>query len=148
MLVRNRHRRLRCRPAELRRLVAALDASGRFPAPVGELSLVLLDAAAMGRLHAQFLGDPAPTDVITFDGDPDAGTAGEICVCVDVALEYARNHGLDFAAELTLYLVHGYLHLAGEDDRSPEARRRMRAAERTALAIARRARAMPQFSLR
>ncbi len=112
----------------------ALDRGGRFPCPPGELSLVFLGDEAMGRLHGEFLGDPAPTDVITFAGDPDMDFAGEICVSVDHALRYAAAHDADFSRELSLYLVHGYLHLAGFDDQTPEGRRRMRAAEKNALA--------------
>jgi probable rRNA maturation factor len=135
------------RTGGIRRLFHALDASGRFAAPAGELSVALLDAAAMGRLHARFMDDPSPTDVMTFDGDRDLGTAGEICVCVDVAASYAASHGGEFEAELTLYLVHGYLHLAGFDDHTTPQRRRMRAAERRALDVVRRAGAMPGFAL-
>lgn len=123
----------------------ALDASTRFPAPAGELSIALLDAQAMGRLHEKFLDDPAPTDVITFDGDRDLDSAGEICVCADVARRYAREHRGDFSKEVTLYLVHGYLHLAGYDDTTGPARTRMRRAEKEALAVLAAAAAMPRF---
>jgi probable rRNA maturation factor len=115
--------------------------------PAGELSVVLLDAAAMGELHAQFLDDPAPTDVITFEGDPTLGFAGEVCVCTDVAHAYAQSHGENLAGELMLYIVHGYLHLAGFDDVDPTVRRRMRRAETRALTILRAANAVPSFIL-
>lgn len=98
----------------------------------------------MAGLHARFLDDPSPTDVITFPGDPLAGSAGEICVCADVARDYAAAHGHDFLKELALYLAHGYLHLAGLDDTTPGARRRMRTAERQALAVLTRAGAWPR----
>ncbi len=126
-------------------MFAVLDASGLFDAPEGELSIAILDAAAMTDLHARFLADPAPTDVITFDGDPHLGVAGEICVCADVALDHARTTGGDPAAELVLYLVHGYLHLCGFDDTTPAQRRFMRAAERRALAVLAAAGALPRF---
>jgi len=114
----------------------------------GELSLVFLNDAALAALHADFLNDPTPTDVITFAGDPAAGLAGEICVSVDTAAREARARRADFATELTLYLVHGWLHLLGHDDLEPAAKRRMRAAERRALALLRRAHAIPPFRLR
>jgi probable rRNA maturation factor len=89
----------------------------------------------MKELHAGFLDDPTPTDVITFQGDRLLGAAGEICVCADVARDYARIHRGDFASELSLYIVHGYLHLAGFDDTTAPKRRHMRQAERTAMAV-------------
>jgi probable rRNA maturation factor len=145
LLVRNACRGLRPRRADLVRMFRVLDASRRFRAPAGELSIVLLDLPAMGRLHERFMGDPDPTDVITFEGDPSAGTAGEICVCADVAREYAAAHGGDFAGELALYLVHGYLHLSGYDDHTAAQRKAMRRAERTAFEILRAGDAVPVF---
>jgi probable rRNA maturation factor len=163
--IRNRHPRLTAPPAQVRRALAVLDAQFRVrpadvrqlvrpapdpavsPCPAGELSVVFLTDAALARLHGDFLADPTTTDVITFEGDPLAGLAGEICVSADTARAFARRHGRDFAAELTLYLVHGWLHLAGYDDLLPARKRRMRAAEARALRLLAAAGAMPAFRL-
>ena len=110
----------------------------------GEISLVFLTDAALARLHGEFLADPSRTDVITFPGGPPPGPAGEICVSADAARRRVGRR--DPSAELTLYLVHGWLHLAGHDDRAPAPRRAMRRAEAAALRILRRARALPRFS--
>jgi probable rRNA maturation factor len=118
------------------------------PPPAGELSIAFLTDAAQARLHAQFLDDPTPTDVITFPGDPAAGLAGEICVSVDTARNYALRHDRSFARELLLYVVHGYLHLSGLDDTTPVARRTMRAAERAALAHLEQVGHLPEFRLK
>jgi probable rRNA maturation factor len=116
--------------------------------PPGELSVVFLTDAAIARIHADFMADPTATDVITFAGDATAGLAGEICVSADTAATYARAHGGDFAAELTLYVVHGWLHLAGYDDLRPARKRRMRAAEARALRLLRAHDAIPAFRWR
>ncbi len=100
-----------------------------FQIPVGDLSIVFLDAEAMARLHAEYLDDPAPTDVITFPGDPRDVFAGEICVCADVAVEAAADLGEPFMRELTRYLVHGWLHLAGLHDNSSAEYKRMKELE-------------------
>lgn len=113
-----------------------------------ELSLVLLTDAALAQLHADFLDDPSTTDVMTFEGDPAFGTAGEICVSVDTAANYAQAHRRDFRTELTLYLVHGWLHLAGHDDLVPAKKRLMRRAEARALRLIEAAKAMPVFALK
>jgi probable rRNA maturation factor len=110
----------------------------------GEISVAFLTDAALARLHGEFLADPSPTDVITFPGSPPPGPAGEICVSADAARRRVGRR--DPSAELTLYLVHGWLHLAGHDDRSPAPRRAMRRAEAAALACLRRAGALPRFS--
>ncbi|NQY32165.1 MAG: rRNA maturation RNase YbeY, partial [Coraliomargarita sp.] len=48
----------------------------------------------------------------------------------------AAELGLPFRQELSLYLIHGWLHLAGYDDRNDEDRAAMRTAEGIALEIA------------
>lgn len=201
--IQNRHPRLRAPAAQIRRAIALLDTQFRVvpadlptftprnrararqsvfrnpnsaipPAcPPGELSLVFLTDPALAQIHADFMDDPSATDVITFDGDPAAGLAGEICVSADTAAAYvstpegrapARPRSTAsprrrrpartaadpaaFARELTLYLVHGWLHLAGYDDLRPDRKRRMRAAESRALNLLAAHGAIPAFALR
>jgi len=109
------------------------------------LSVVFLDDARISRLHADFMEDPTPTDVITFPGDPSMEFAGEICVSIDHAEAFSQRKGTDFSRELALYLVHGYLHLAGYDDIRPEWKRRMRAAEKKALSWLDKSSRIPEF---
>jgi len=45
----------------------------------------------------------------------------------------ARRYRTKPSRELALYVVHGLLHLAGQDDRTVAQRRKMRAAERLTL---------------
>jgi probable rRNA maturation factor len=150
----NRHPRLRLDRAAITGALSLLEAHhaaiapGRPPFPPGELSLVFLTDRALAALHGKFLADPTTTDVITFEGDPTLGTAGEICVSADTAAAYARRHRRDFSTELTLYVVHGWLHLAGYDDLAPAKKRAMRRAEARALRVLTCAGAKPQFSLR
>jgi len=147
----NQHPRLSLPRSAVQRVIHTLDhAAGKFTGgcPAGELSIVFLSDVALAKIHADFLHDPTPTDVITFAGDASLDVAGEICVSVDRAAAYATAHRHDFSTELTLYIVHGWLHLAGFDDLQPAKKRRMRAAEARALALLRAAAALPKFVLR
>jgi probable rRNA maturation factor len=147
----NRHPRLRLDRRAVVRVIHTLDTQAdkfRGGPPPGELSLVFLRDAALAKLHADFLADPTVTDVITFEGDPAAGVAGEICVSANAALRQTGPARSRFSAELTLYLVHGWLHLAGYDDLVPAKKRAMRRAEARAMKILRAARAVPRFTLR
>ena len=76
----------------------------------GSLSLAFLEGGHHSRLHGQFLQDYRPTDVITFPPDLEEDLAGEICVSVDCAINESKKHGLTFEKELSLYLIHGWLH--------------------------------------
>lgn len=150
----NRHSGLRLDRVAVVETIRALDANhaaiGLSPAaiPSGELSLVFLTDAALAQLHAEFLDDPTTTDVITFEGDPAHGLAGEICVSVDTAAAYAKSHRRKFHEELTLYLIHGWLHLAGHDDLQPAKKRAMRRAEARAMHVLRTQHAVPKFTLK
>ena len=151
----------RTRLASLKSKIKNRKSKIQFACPAGELSLVFLTDPALAKIHGDFMGDPTATDVITFEGDATAGLAGEICVSAETAWRYvgarlARAHGRargtplqqSFAAELTLYLVHGWLHLAGYDDLAPAKKRRMRAAEARAMKLLQAAGAVPEFRMK
>ena len=105
---------------------AALDHTGRRDLAV---SLLLTDESEIGRLHGEYLGDPSPTDVISFLLDESV----EMAVSVERARREARARGHTIRAELALYIVHGILHACGYDDVASADRASMRAAERAVL---------------
>lgn len=163
LLIANRHPRLRFDRRAVTKLVATLDAHAakfRGGCPPGELSLVFLTDDALAQLHGDFLDDPSITDVITFEGQPsldaaaETQVAGEICVSADAAARQlatsrrARRTASGFAEELALYVVHGWLHLAGYDDLQPRKKRIMRRAEARALKLVKAAAVLPRFELR
>lgn len=81
-----------------------------------EASIVSDDDIA--RIHGEFMDDPTPTDVITFQH-------GEILVSADTAALRGPEHGHETETELLLYLVHGLLHLAGWEDHDEAERTEM-----------------------
>ncbi len=148
--VSSRHPRLKMDATQLAAVIAVLDAAAnrfRGGCPAGELSVAFLTDRALATLHGDFLDDPTETDVITFEGDPSNGVAGEICVSADAAVRQA-GRGKAFAAELTLYVVHGWLHLAGYDDLKPLLKREMRRAEARAMALIEAGPGIPKLALR
>lgn len=111
-----------------------LDDFDGYGIPAGDLSVAFIDRETMASIHGKFLYDPTPTDVMTFDGDDFMGFAGEIVICPSYALECCRAFGTTLDSEIKLYLVHGYLHLAGLEDVSDADILEMRAAEAKCLA--------------
>ena len=85
-----------------------------------ELSVALVDRREMTRLHERYLGEPGPTDVLSFTMDEE-GLLGDVVICPEVATE--QNPDAD--AELRLLLVHGILHLLGYDHEADDQRREM-----------------------
>lgn len=121
----------RFRPRTERALVERVVAAVRDYAerPDLEVSLLLTDDKEIGELHEQFLDDPSPTDVMSFEMDNGA----ELVVSVETAQRVANEAGHAVDAEVALYIVHGMLHTVGYDDIEDEDRRRMRDAERAIM---------------
>lgn len=102
-----------------------------------EVTVQLVSKAEITTLHGDFFNDPTPTDCISFPidspDDPKSGytVLGEIFVCPEVAKEYVKEG--DPYKEVTLYIIHGLLHLIGYDDIEEVDQRIMRAEEKSAM---------------
>ena len=97
-----------------------------------EVSIHFIGETAMKRLHQQYFHDSSLTDCISFPVDCESQSyrlLGDVFVCPRVALAYALKNQGDPYSELSLYIVHGLLHLMGYDDIKEKDRKRMRAAE-------------------
>lgn len=85
-----------------------------------EVAIHFVDRKTISKLHEQYFDDPSPTDCISFplDSNSEQGyqNLGDVFVCPNVALEYAKQHKKDPFTETTLYIIHGLLHLLGYDD--------------------------------
>jgi probable rRNA maturation factor len=109
--------------------------------PLAELSVLLVDEAAMTELHEKWMDEPGPTDVLSFpmdelrpghmsggadeDGETDPGLLGDVVLCPAVAERQARSAGHSTEDELELLCAHGILHLLGYDHAEPEEHREM-----------------------
>lgn len=74
-----------------------------------EIEFNLVSDETIARVHAEFMDDPTPTDVITFQH-------GEIFVSCETARREAPEHGHGEEEEVLLYMIHGLLHLNGHTD--------------------------------
>ncbi|WP_319449127.1 MULTISPECIES: rRNA maturation RNase YbeY [unclassified Mycobacterium] len=113
--------------------------------PAAELSMVLLDTAAMADLHMRWMDLPGPTDVMSFPmdelepgGRPDApepgpSMLGDIVLCPEFAAKQAESVGHSLGQELALLTVHGVLHLLGYDHAEPDEEKEMFALQRELL---------------
>jgi probable rRNA maturation factor len=114
---------------------AVLDLSG---APAGDLTIALVNDARIQRLNRDFLGQDAPTDVLSFpadQADPETGQRylGDVIISFARAAEQARERGHTVEAEIQLLVVHGVLHLLGHDHAETGEKQRMWAAQTEVL---------------
>ena len=80
-------------------------------ADLGEVNVILVSDKSIAEIHKEFMNEPGPTDVITFQH-------GEIVISAQTAKRQARRFGSTLGHELRLYIVHGLLHLHGFDDKT------------------------------
>ena len=107
-------------------LVVGAARAGSLLDRLPEISFVLVSDKRIAALHDHFMGDPAPTDVITFHH-------GEMVISAETARREARRRRLPLPAEIARYAVHGLLHLAGWSDDGARAAAAMRAAQEKIL---------------
>lgn len=111
----NRQRTVRLNLPKIRRIVeVALPLCVGKPRKKGlglppEVEITLLGEAAIAKVHGEFLENPTPTDVITFEH-------GEILIGVPIAAANAKKFRHPADHEVALCAIHGLLHLLGYDD--------------------------------
>lgn len=129
--VKNEQSDLKISVVQIRRLVSHVLACEKVSC--NELSVFLVNAESLSKLHDQFFNDPSPTDCISFPIDDMDGEEyrylGDIFICPKTALTYAAKNHKDLYEEVSLYIVHALLHLLGYDDREPKEKARMRRKE-------------------
>lgn len=87
-----------------------------------EVAIYFVSSEEICRLHQEFFDDPSPTDCISFPmdshDDPGHRILGEVFVCPKTAMNYleSKKNAPDVYQEMTLYVVHGLLHLLGYND--------------------------------
>lgn len=99
-----------------------------------EISLHFISDRKMRKMHADYFNDPSPTDCISFPYDKDRSSGyffiGELFICPSAAIQYVDVNEGELYNEITLYIIHGILHLLGFDDIEPKDRRIMRKKEK------------------
>jgi probable rRNA maturation factor len=106
---------------------AVESALRRHDCPQATLDIALMDDARIAELNERYLGHSGPTDVLSFDLNPNdqEGIDGQIAVSVETARREAQRRGHCVEAEVLLYCIHGTLHLLGYDDLEPADAQRM-----------------------
>lgn len=116
-----------------RRAQAILRALDRADA---ELSLTLVDDAAIADLNARYRGRPGATDVLSFSllegphAERRGALLGDVVISLETAERQARRARRSLDEEVLRLLIHGALHLVGHDHERAAEARAMRAEER------------------
>ena len=102
---------------------------------VGEVGYLFCDDEKILEVNREFLGHDYYTDIITFDYCEDNVLNGDIVISLDTVRSNAEQFKKDYDEELHRVIIHGILHLCGQNDKGPGERELMEAAENRALAL-------------
>ena len=126
-------------PYDRTQAICSILEASQFKLHPGTLSIAFVDDATIRKLHETFLGNPSSTDVITFTGDTSFELVGEICISVDEAIKNSKTLKTSICHEITLYLIHGWLHLLGFNDKNEDTIKTMRQGELDAMKLVQKA---------
>ena len=102
---------------------------------VGEVGYLFCDDAKILEVNREFLQHDYYTDIITFDYDEGDTINGDIVISLDTVRSNAEMLGKAYDEELHRVIIHGILHLCGQNDKGPGEREQMEAAENRALSM-------------
>lgn len=103
----------------------------------GDINIIFCDPEYLLKINKKYLNHDYYTDVITFPySDPeDEKINADIFIDIDTVKKNAMDYKQSFSDEILRVIIHGVLHLAGEDDITKEQWDNMRKAEDRALQI-------------
>lgn len=104
---------------------------------VGEINYIFCSAERLLEINREFLNHDYYTDIITFDESDLRGEGvinGEIYIDVETVADNAAQFGATRLEEMRRVVVHGVLHLCGQKDKTPRAKREMHRKEDKYLA--------------
>lgn len=85
-----------------------------------EVSIQFVDTDIIKDLHLRYFDDGTTTDCISFPIDQEETAEyrvlGEVFVCPKTGIDYTSANRSDPYREISLYIIHGLLHLMGYDD--------------------------------
>jgi probable rRNA maturation factor len=83
----------------------------------GQVEVLLADDQTLRRLNKEFRGKNKPTDVLSFPTPAEIAPyhAGDLAISLEIAARQAEAYGHTLIDEVRILILHGLLHLSGED---------------------------------
>ena len=111
------------------------EVAASYGKKVGEIGYMFVNDDKILEVNNQFLGHDYYTDIITFDYSEGKVLNGDIYISLDTVFTNADKFGRPYDEELHRVIIHGILHLCGQNDKGPGEREQMEAAENRALSL-------------
>ena len=102
---------------------------------IGEVGYLFCDDEKILEVNREYLGHDYYTDIITFDYCEGDVLNGDLVISLDTVRSNAELFHKEYMEELHRVIIHGILHLCGQNDKGPGEREQMEEAEDRALAL-------------
>ena len=86
----------------------------------GEIAYIFCTDKRILEVNNQYLKHDYYTDIITFDYSEGPVISGDIFISLDTVESNAVAFNVSMEDELKRIMIHGILHLCGQDDKTPE----------------------------
>ena len=107
--------------------------ANKYKKNVGEIAYIFCSDKKILEVNKQYLQHDYYTDIITFDYCEKDVLNGDIFISIETVSSNAERFRVSFEEELRRILIHGILHLCGQDDKTPALRAEMTRKENEAL---------------
>jgi probable rRNA maturation factor len=95
----------------------------------GDLLFILTTDEELIVINREFLKHDYFTDVIAFNNSVGKTVNGEVYISIETVKRNSNNYKVSLKKELLRVMIHGTLHLCGDDDKTGLERREMRKKE-------------------
>jgi len=109
------------------------DTATLYGKKAGDISYIFCTDERILEVNRQFLQHDYYTDIITFDYSEQDVISGDLFISLDTVKSNAEKFGESFDKELHRVMIHGILHLCGQNDKTPEEQAEMTRKENLAL---------------
>lgn len=111
------------------------DIVNNYNKNVKAIKINIITDEELVKINIEYLKKNDLTDVISFNySDECSAIEGDVYISMDRIIENALKAGVELVEELYRIMIHGVLHLCGENDYSLEERERMTGLENKYLA--------------
>lgn len=109
--------------------------AAEYQRKIGDIAFVFCTEERILEVNKQYLEHDYYTDIITFDYSEKSVISGDIFISIDTVKSNAKDLNIPFDKEIKRIMIHGILHLCGQDDKTPELREEMTDKENEALIL-------------
>lgn len=101
------------------------DAIAHEGGSLGPINIILCSDKYLYSMNVEYLKHDTLTDVITFDYGEESLISGDVFISLERVRENAKGFTTAVTKELHRVIIHGVMHLCGQNDKAPEDRAEM-----------------------